>query len=92
MTEGFLSAFFAGSLAGHVKRRVKGVKVFGVKLFLNASESFTESLKMNHFSCTEKTDRIRNFRDIPYYTKNIIISGAGFLLWGDLVSTTYTKI
>lgn len=53
---------------------------------------FTESLKVNHFSCTEKTDRIRNFRDIPYYTKNIIISGAGFLFWGDLVSTTYTKI
>lgn len=53
---------------------------------------FTESLKMNHFSCTEKSDGICNLRDVAYHTENIVIGGTGFLLWGDLVSTTYTKI
>ena len=40
---------------------------------------FTESLEMNHFPCTEKTDRISNFRDIAYYTENVVIGSTGFL-------------
>jgi len=47
---------------------------------------------MNNFSGTQEFDGIRNLRYIADYSENIVIGRTGFLLWGDLVSTTYTKI
>lgn len=52
---------------------------------------FTESLVMHNFTLTQETDRITDFR-IFYEPENVIVSRTGFLFWGDLVSTTYTKI
>ena len=50
-----------------------------VQLFLDGAKCFAKSLEMYHFPCTQETDRISNFRDISYYTENIVISGACFL-------------
>ena len=77
--------------AGIVKAWIESVEVFSIQLFLDGAKCFTKSLEMYHFPCTQETDRISNFRDISYYTENIIISGACFLFWGDLVKTTYKK-
>ena len=55
------------------------------------AHGFTETLEVNDLTGTQEADRIYNI-GIFYHTKNIIIGGAGFLLWHDLVSTTYTKI
>jgi len=84
----FLSAFFAGGGAWRVKRRVKCVKVFGVKLFLYASERFTESLEVNNLSCPQEADWVGNLWNVADNTENIVIGGTGFLLWCDLVRTT----
>ena len=65
--------------AGIVKARIESVEVFSVQLFLDGAKCFAKSLEMYHFPCTQETDRISNFRDISYYTENIIISGACFL-------------
>ena len=33
---------FTGSFTWHIKIRIKCIEIFGIKLFLNTSESFTE--------------------------------------------------
>ena len=53
---------------------------------------FTESLEVNNFSCPQEADWVGNLWNVADNTENIVIGGTGFLLWGDLVSTTYTKI
>lgn len=55
------------------------------------SQRLTKPLKMHDFPCTQIADRIAHFR-ILYDAKNVIIGAACLLFWGDLVSTTYTKI
>ena len=76
----------------HIKAWVKSIEVLCVKFFLDGTKSFTESLKMNNFTCPEEFNRIGNFRHIPDNPQNVVIRASGFLFWGDLVSTTYTKI
>lgn len=51
------------------------------------AHGFTETLEVNDLTGTQEADRIYNI-GIFYHTKNIIIGGAGFLLWCDLVRTT----
>ena len=46
---------------------------------------------MYNLALAQKTDRIAYFR-IFDHAENIVVGCTGFLLWGDLVSTTYTKI
>lgn len=46
---------------------------------------------MYNLALAQKTDRIAYFR-IFDHAENIVVGCAGFLLWGDPVSTTYTKI
>lgn len=46
---------------------------------------------MYNLALAQKTDRIAYFR-IFDHAENIVVGCAGFLLWGDLISTTYTKI
>ena len=74
-----------------IEFRIECVEVLTVKFILNNSQTFTETLIMNNFTFTEEADWSADFR-IFYQTQNIIIRSAGFLFWGDLVSTTYTKI
>lgn len=76
----------------HIEARVKSIKVLCVKLFLNGAKCFAESLEMHNFTCTKEPNWISDFRYIPDNAKNVIVGASGFLFWGDLVSTTYTKI
>ena len=55
------------------------------------AERLAEALEVDDFSGAEKADWIGDFR-IFDNTENVVIGRAGFLLWGDPVSTTYTKI
>ena len=61
-------------------------------LRLKYIEDLTESLEMHNFTRPEELDRVCDFRYIPDNAQNVVIRASGFLFWGDLVSTTYTKI
>ena len=74
-----------------IKLRIECIEVFAVQVFLHDPKIFTESLVMHDFTLTQETNRITDFR-IFYKPENVIVSRTGFLFWGDLVSTTYTKI
>ena len=62
-----------------------------VKVVSDQSQAFAETLIMNDLALTEIADWITDFR-IFDKTQNIIVGQTRFLLWGDPVSTTYTKI
>ena len=74
-----------------IKFRVDGVEVLAVQILLDESERFTESLIMYDLAFSQETDRVEDVRVIAH-ADDVVIGGAGFLFWGDLVSTTYTKI
>ena len=74
-----------------VKAGIEGIKVPAVQTFLEAAQGFTESLEMNDLPFPEEADGIAHIR-LLHQTQDVVVGGAGFLLWGDLVSTTYTKI
>ena len=88
----FCAGFLAGSHTRLIEAGVEGIEVFGIQLFLNGTECFTESLEVNDFPGAEKFNGIGNFRDVTDNAKDVVVGGAGLLFWGDLVSTTYTKI
>ena len=60
-------------------------------MILYITQGFTETLEMSHFPLSEEADRIADFRVFDD-AEDVIVSAPGFLFWGDLVSTTYTKI
>ena len=74
-----------------IKFRVDGVEVLAVQILLDESERFAESLIMYDLAFSQETDRVEDVRVIAH-ADDVVIGGAGFLFWGDLVSTTYTKI
>lgn len=75
----------------HVKGWIKCIEVPAVQFLLGNAQQFTESLVMDHFSFPQKFDGFA-YIVILNNTQNIVIGASGFLLWGDPVSTTYTKI
>ena len=84
-----ITVLFAAAVL--IESRVTCIEVLGVKVFLYHPECFAKTLEVYDLPGTQETNRIYNVR-VFYDTKNVIVSGAGFLLWGDLISTTYTKI
>ena len=86
-----LAAFLTGSLTGTVKAGIERIEILRVELFLHTSERFSEPLEVYHFPCPQEADGICDFRNVPDNTEDIVIGCAGFLLWGDLVKTTYKK-
>ena len=62
-----------------------------VKVVSDQPQAFAETLIMNDLALTEIADWITDFR-IFDQTQNIVVGQTRFLLWHDLVSTTYTKI
>lgn len=66
---------------GHrfVKCRIVSIEVSGIQVILNHAQSFTESLVMNHFSCTQETYRICYFRYVSNYTQDIIVCASSLL-------------
>lgn len=57
-------------------------------MILQNSQSFAEALEVNDFPLSQVADGITYLR-VSYHPQDIVIGGAGFLLWGDLVKTTY---
>lgn len=70
-----------------IKARIKCVEVSGIKLFLNASQRFTEALEMHDFSGPKEADRIGYIRVLDE-SQNIVVGASGFLFWCNFVRTT----
>lgn len=68
-----ISGCFAGSFTGRVKTWIERIEVFGVKIFLNTAESLAKPLEVNNLPCTEKSDRIRDLRNVADYPENVIV-------------------
>ena len=71
-----------------VKSGIEGVEVSGIQVILGNPQSFTETLEMNDLPLSQVPDGIAHIR-ILHHPEYVVIGGAGFLLWGDLVKTTY---
>mgnify|MGYP006953923534 FL=1 len=74
-----------------VEARVYVVDVFLVQAVLGEAQAFTEALEVYDLARTQEFDDITHVR-IVGKAQDIVVRHARFLLWGDLVSTTYTKI
>lgn len=61
-----------------VEFRIDCVEVLAVKMILDNSQAFTETLVVNDFPLTKKTDGVADLR-IFYQTKDVVISSPGFL-------------
>ena len=84
-----ITVLFAAAVL--IESRVTCIEVLGVKVLLYHPECFAKTLEVYDLPGTQKTNRIYNVR-VFYDTKNVIVSGAGFLLWGDFVRTTLHNI
>lgn len=75
----------------HIEGRIERIEIPAVQFLLGDTQQFTESLIMNNFPFPQEFD---GFTDIIILdnAQDIVIGAPGFLLWHDLVSTTYTKI
>ena len=74
-----------------VKRRVYEIQVLLIHLLLCQPQPLTEALEMDDLAFSEETNRFADIW-IRHDTKDVVVGAPGFLFWGDLVSTTYTKI
>lgn len=74
-----------------VKRRIGHIVIFAVQLIGGYPQPLTEALIMDDLPLPQELDWLDNIR-IIYQAQNIVIGDPRLLLWGDLVSTTYTKI
>ena len=84
-----LAAFLTGSLTGTVKAGIERIEILRVKLLLHTSERFAEPLEVYHFPCSQEADGIRDLRDVPDNTEDIVIGCAGFLLCCIRIETTF---
>jgi hypothetical protein len=89
-------SWIKGCLSGlgrliRIKGRIKGIEIPAVQFFLGDSEGFTEPLVMDDLTFSQELDRFA-YVIVCYYPEDVVIGTPGFLFWGDLVSTTYTKI
>ena len=65
--------------------------VFLIQMISGDFQCFTETLEVYHFPFPQEPQRCQNIR-VFCQIDEVFIGAAGFLLWHDLVSTTYTKI
>ena len=72
-----IAVLFAAAVL--IESRVTCIEVLGVKVFLYHPECFAKTLEVYDLPGTQETNRIYNVR-VFYDTKNVIVSGAGFLL------------
>ena len=75
-----------------IKSRIKCIEVLTVQVILHNPETFTETLEVYNFSCTQEFNRIINIWVIFYKAKNIVVSSTCFLFCGDFVRTTLHNI
>ena len=74
-----------------MERGVHIIDVFLVKTLAQQFNCFSKTLEMDDLAFSEETDRFADIW-IRHDTKDVVVGAPGFLFWGDLVSTTYTKI
>ena len=74
-----------------VDGRVVGIVVLGIQIILHNAQRVSEPLEMHDFSFSQEFERLANIRVVDQAEK-VVVGCSGFLLWHDLVSTTYTKI
>lgn len=55
-------------------------------------KAFAKSLEVHDLPLAQEFDRLIYVRVILAQSENVVVGRPSFLLWGDLVSTTYTKI
>ena len=60
-------------------------------MILYHTQSVAEALEVHDLTLPQELERLAHIRIIDQ-AQQIVIRAAGFLFWGDLVSTTYTKI
>ena len=71
-----------------VKRRVEGVEVPEIQLILGDAQGLAETLEVHDFPFSQIADRITYIRVFDD-AEDVVVGGAGFLFWRDLVKTTY---
>lgn len=81
----------AGFVSGAIKCRIGHIDVLLIHLFRRQTQRLAEALVVHDLALTQKPDHIRHIRVVAK-PQNVVIGLARLLLWGDLVSTTYTKI
>lgn len=74
-----------------IKRRIGRIEIFLIHLLNSAAKPLTEALIMDDLPLAQE------LYDVVYVwivaePQDVVIGRARLLLWGDLVSTTYTKI
>ncbi len=67
---------------------IEGIEIPAVQLFLSQAQELAESLVMDQFPLSQEADRLANIV-VLNHPENVVVGGAGFLLWRDLVKTTY---
>ncbi len=75
-------------MVGLVKRRIDGVKVFGIQMILRNAKSIAEALVVNDFPLSEEFDGIPNV-GVVTQAQNVVIGGTRLLLCYDHVFATF---
>ena len=86
----FVTFWFKRLGLASIKSRVKCVEVIGVKLILNNTKPFTETLKMNNFSCPQEAYG-RAYLFIMNESEHVVVGRARFLLCYTFINTTLGK-
>ena len=74
-----------------VESRVYGVDVFLVQLFRGQAQGLAKALVVDDLPLAQEAYDIA-YVGVIAEAKNVVIGGAGFLLWGDFVRTTLHNI
>ena len=73
------AVFFALFPAVFIKRRVAGVKVFGIEPLFGAFEPLAEPLIMHDLPLPQELDRVTHFGVVDQ-PQDVVVGGARFLL------------
>ena len=81
-----LLLFAAWPLSG-IEGWVEGIEVAAVQMVLNITQGFPEPLEMDDLPLPQETDGITHIVVLDH-AQDVVVGGAGLLLWCDLVRTT----
>ena len=71
----------------HIKSGVECIEILAVKLILNDTQRFAETLVVNNLTHAEELDNVADIR-VFYQAQDVVVGGAGLLLCCNLTSTT----
>lgn len=82
------AAFFINTRCRCIKIRIKCIEVLGIQFILHDTQAFTKPLEVYNLPCTQEFYNFIYIRAVLCQTQEIIVGGAGFLLWCDFIKTT----